>query len=428
MGWGIAVIAVALVVLGAPLFVVLGVVTLGSVYFLGDGFLVSIMEDMYYVVDKDVMLSIPFFIIAGAIMTAGGISRRLVNVGKSFVGWMPGGLAISSVTACVIFAAISGSSPATVIAIGSMMFPAMLKHGYKERFTIGLLASSGTLGILIPPSIPMIIYAIVVGTPQTPVSVAELFLAGVFPGLLIAIALALYSITNSLKNHNEDRAPFEIKNVFYALKDGIWALLLPVVILGGIYSGFFTPTEAGAIAVVYAAIVEFFIHHELKISRIPQIFADSAQMMGTLFLIMVIAIAFTKFLTLEQIPQQAVQWIGGFIESKFTFLIAVNLFLLVIGCFMDVISAILILGPILAPMAMHYGIHPIHFGIIFIVNLQIGYCTPPIGLNLFVASSIFKRDLGLVIRSVVPFALILLVSLLIISYVPAISLFLLDVL
>ena len=309
-----------------------------------------------------------------------------------------------------------------------MMFPAMLKHGYKERFTIGLLASSGTLGILIPPSIPMIIYAIVVGTPQTPVSVADLFLAGVFPGLLIAIALALYSITNSLKNHNEDRAPFEIKNVFYALKDGIWALLLPVVILGGIYSGFFTPTEAGAIAVVYAAIVEFFIHHELKISRIPQIFADSAQMMGTLFLIMIIAIAFTKFLTLEQIPQQAVQWIGGFIENKFTFLIAVNLFLLVIGCFMDVISAILILGPILAPMAMHYGIHPIHFGIIFIVNLQIGYCTPPIGLNLFVASSIFKRDLGLVIRSVVPFALILLVSLLIISYVPAISLFLLDVL
>nr|MBC8455643.1 TRAP transporter large permease [bacterium] len=233
---------------------------------------------------------------------------------------------------------------------------------------------------------------------------------------------------NSLKNHNEDRAPFEIKNVFYALKDGIWALLLPVVILGGIYSGFFTPTEAGAIAVVYAAIVEFFIHHELKISRIPQIFADSAQMMGTLFLIMIIAIAFTKFLTLEQIPQQAVQWIGGFIENKFTFLIAVNLFLLVIGCFMDVISAILILGPILAPMAMHYGIHSIHFGIIFIVNLQIGYCTPPIGLNLFVASSIFKRDLGLVIRSVVPFALILLVSLLIISYVPAISLVLLDVL
>jgi len=422
------IIAVALlcIVIGTPLFIVLAIVTLGSLHFLGDGMLSEMIADMFNAVNKDVLLAIPFFLIAGQLMTHGSIARRLVDFAKATVGWMPGGLAVSAIFACVFFAAISGSSPVTVIAIGTMMFPILIKENYKEKFSLGLITSAGSLGILIPPSIPMIIYAIVVSTPNHVISVADLFIAGVLPGLLIAFLLMVYSVVTQRVNPNETRIRFSFAQFRASFRSGILALFLPILILGGIYTGFFTPTEAAAAAVVYAFVVEVFIHRDLKIKEIPGIIIQSSTMMGSLFLIIVVAISFNQFLALERIPYQAAVWMNTIVSSPVMFLIVVNVFLLILGCFMDIMSAILIVGPLLGPIAVEFGIDPIHFAIIFIVNMEIGYLTPPLGLNLFVASSIFEKKIGTVIFSTLPFTLILLFALVLISYIPSISLFLVE--
>lgn len=426
MEYLIILVALISIVIGTPLFIVLTLVTMGSIYFLGDGMLTEVIADMFNAVNKDVLLAIPFFLVAGQIMTHGSIAKRLINFAKATVGWMPGGLAVTAIFACLFFAAISGSSPVTVIAIGTMMYPVLIKENYKENFSLGLITSAGSLGILIPPSIPMIIYAIVVSTPTNIISVADLFIAGVVPGLLIGLLLMIYSIFTHRSNVHETKIPFSFLQFRTSFKDGILALLLPIIILGGIYSGFFTPTEAAAVAVVYAFVVEVFIHKDLRIKQMPTIFIQSTSMMGTLFLIIVIAISFNQFLALERIPYQAAMWMNEIIKSPLMFLIVVNIFLLILGCFMDIMSAILIVGPILGPMAVEFGIDPIHFAIIFIVNMEIGYLTPPMGLNLFVASSIFEKKIGVVIRATLPFTLIMLFALILISYVPAISLFLVE--
>lgn len=418
--------ALICIVIGTPLFIVLSIVTLGSVYFIGDGMLTEMIADMFNAVNKDVLLAIPFFLVAGQIMTHGSIAKRLIDFAKATVGWMRGGLAVTAIFACLFFAAISGSSPVTVIAIGTMMYPALIKENYKENFSLGLITSAGSLGILIPPSIPMIIYAIVVSTPSHIVSVADLFIAGVIPGLLIGLLLMIYSVITQKQNIYETKIDFSFKQFRSSFKSGILALLLPIIILGGIYAGFFTPTEAAAVAVVYAFVIEVFIHKDLKIKQIPAIFIQSTSMMGTLFLIIVVAISFNQFLALERIPYQAAVWMNEIVNSPLMFLIVVNIFLLILGCFMDIMSAILIVGPLLGPMAVEFGIDPIHFAIIFIVNMEIGYLTPPMGLNLFVASSIFEKKIGYVVKSTLPFTLILLFALILISYIPSISLFLVE--
>lgn len=428
MGLVIAFMGLLLIAIGTPLFVVLGIVTISCVYFLGDGLLTEIIADMYNAVNKDVLLAIPFFIIAGALMTAGGISRRLINVAKAALGWLPGGLAVATVGACMFFAAISGSSPVTVIAIGTIMFPALVKEKYAENFGLGLVTSAGSLGILIPPSIPMIIYAIMVSTPERQVGVGNLFIAGIGPGLLIGALLMVYAIITGVRHKTIARAPFRWRGLVRPLREGIWALLLPLLILGGIYTGWFTATEAAAVAVVYAFLVEIFVHREVKIRQLPKIFVDSSLVMGTLFMILVIAMSFNQFLTLEQIPLQAAEALTGRISSQIGFLLMANILLLLVGCFMDIMSAILIVGPILAPIAFRFGIDPVHFGIIFIVNLEIGYLTPPMGINLFVASSVFGKPLLQTIRAAIPFTLIMLVALGLITYFPSISLWLVNVL
>lgn len=426
MGYVIVLIAVLCIILGTPLFAVLSIVTLGAIHFLGDGILTEVIADMFNAVNKDVLLAIPFFLIAGQLMTHGSIAQRLINVAKSVVGWMPGGLAVTTIFACIFFAAISGSSPVTVIAIGTMMFPALQKENYKEKFSLGLITSAGSLGILIPPSIPMIIYAIVVSTSTSPISVADLFIAGVIPGLMIGLFLAIYSVITQKGHTNEKELKFNFHNFIDSLKKGIWALLLPIIILGGIYGGLFTPTEAAAVAVVYAFIVEVIIHKELKLKQIPHIFVEGATVMGTLFLIIVVAISFNQFLALERIPLHAAEWLTQHVDSVVMFLILINIFLLVIGCFMDSMSAILIIGPLLGPIAVEFGIDPVHFAIIFIVNMEIGYLTPPLGLNLYVSSSIFNKSIGHVIISTIPFTIIMLFALILITYVPQISMFLVE--
>ncbi|MDX1958134.1 MAG: TRAP transporter large permease subunit [Leptospiraceae bacterium] len=411
---GLIILLMLLILFGQPLFVIMGAVTAYSFFFMGDGNIKGIIEDVFYAADKEILLAIPLFILAGNLMTHGSIARRLIRLGSSLTAPIPSGLAVAAVISCGIFAAISGSSPVTLIAIGGIMYPALKKAGYNQNFAMGILSSGGTLGIIIPPSIPMIIYAIMVG-----VSVMDLFIAGVGPGLLLLTALIIYSI---VKGWNMPRGKWDGKEILTSIKEGILALLMPGVILGGIYTGFFTATESAAIAVLYAIIIEVFVHRDLSIKKIPTILTESAEMLGTLFLILLLAVSLNKFMTFEHIPQTLVEKLSELISSKITFLLGVNILLLIVGCVMDIMSAILVLAPLLAPMAVHYGINPIHFGIIMIVNLEIGYITPPVGVNLFVASSIFREPLGKVIKSVMPLVLIFIVCLGIVTSFPQLSL------
>jgi C4-dicarboxylate transporter DctM subunit len=413
----------AMVALGMPLFVIIGVLAIMCFVFLGENFkgletLDLLPDKAAEMMGKNVLLAIPFFVVSGSIMSAGGIAQRLVDFARALVGWMPGGLAVAAVFSCVIFAAISGSSPVTVIAIGSMMYPQLIKAGYDRRFTLGLVSAGGSLGILIPPSIPMLVYAIVASSAQ-PIDVAELFLAGVVPGLMLGLIMAARSL---FAGQNVEREKFEFRVVVQRFRDGIWALGLPLVILGGIYTGMFTPTEAAAVSVIYALVVELLIHRNITAQDLPKILTEAVVNMGTILIIMALAFGLNAFLVEEMIPQQVVVWILARDLTPVTFLLIVNVFLLFVGALMDSISAILIIAPLIAPIGAELGIDPVHLGIIFIVNLEIGYLTPPIGINLFVASSVFRQPLGDVIRGVVPFIGLMLIGLVAVTYIPTIAL------
>ncbi|MCO4744482.1 MAG: TRAP transporter large permease subunit [Proteobacteria bacterium] len=438
--------SILLVFLGSPLFVAIGVGTVASWLLIRNGSTESVVADMFEATKKQELLAIPFFVLAGNLMTRGSISQRLIDFARALLGHLPGGLGVGAVLSCALFAAISGSSPVTVIAIGSLLFPMLVKDGYSESYSMGVLTTAGGLGIIIPPSIPMIVYAIVVGgmpgiSPEVVgenghpdlgtigVDPATLFKAGILPGFFIAFMLILYTFYVTwprgdvgMKRVTEpfQAGPYAM-SVATALRKGILSLMLPVLILGGIYGVLqipgtdigirFTVTEAAAVSVVYALFVELIVHRELKWKDLPDVVTESAVMMGSLFLILVIAISLNRFLSFQQVPEAATEWMLARVDSKITFLIMVNLFLLALGCVMDILSAILIVAPLLAPIAAQYGIHPVHFGIMFIVNLELGYLTPPMGINLFVASTVFERSILDVIKAVVPFLLVMLVCL-----------------
>jgi C4-dicarboxylate transporter DctM subunit len=421
IGWLIVLAACLCLLLGAPLFTALGVVTLACVYFLGDGFLIEVVADMFNTVNKDMLLAIPFFVAAGQIMTEGTIARRLVATAQAWVGWLPAGLAVTGVAACVFFAAISGSSAVTLIAVGSVLYPALRKADYPEKFSLGLLTTGGSLGVLVPPSIPMILYGVVVSTPDRPVPVGDLYLAGIVPALLIATVLAIWSMWSHRKMA---RLRFSLSEAMTATKKGFWSLLLPFLVLGSIYSGKCTATEAAAVAVLYALVVELFIHRDMKWRKLPDVLTQGGLTMGTLFLVIVLSQSLNQYLALEQIPQRLAEDIQGVIHSKWMFAILVNIFLLIAGCPMDMMSAILLLGPILSPMAAAYGFDPVHFAIIFIVNMEIGYLSPPIGLNLFIASSVFKAPMEKVVAACVPYMILLVGCLGLITWFPSLSLWL----
>ncbi len=434
-GWLILIAGLALILVGAPLFLAIGVASVGAVTLIQGFSAANVAKDMFEAVKKEELLAIPFFVLAGNLMTHGSIAERLVAVARAFVGRMPGGLGLATVGACVFFAAISGSSPVTVIAVGSIMFPMLVRERYPEDYSIGVLTSAGSLGIIIPPSVPMIIYAIMVSTQDNPVSPNDLFVAGILPGMLIAATFTVYTLYQT----RPTRPGLDIQ--YEAPKDGyfknlgrqLWrsapSLVLPVLILGGIYGVLgplrFTVTEAAAVAVVYALFVELLVHRELKLRDLPKVLSESGVMMGSLFLIIVLAMAFNKFLSEQYIPQDAAAWLQAHVHSKAQFLILVNLFLLALGCVMEIVSAILIVAPLLAPIAVSYGIDPIHFGIIFIVNLELGYLTPPMGINLFVSSTVFGRPVVQVMKASAPFLLLMLLCLVLIVIFPQLSLALL---
>ncbi|MCG8636201.1 MAG: TRAP transporter large permease subunit [Desulfobacterales bacterium] len=407
----------ALLFLGVPIAVILGVTTLVCLVFFTSTPLHIITQQLFNALDKFVLLAIPFFILAGAVMTRGGIARKLVAFVNSLVGWFPGGLAMAGILACIFFAAISGSSPATVVAIGSIMIPALIKAGYGEKFSLGLITVSGSLGIVIPPSIPMILYCLVMN-----VSVAEIFMAGIVPGLLIGFALMVYTFFIAKKNNWRVSGSASFPELVRTAREGIWALLLPFIVLGGIYSGLFTPTEAAAVSVIYALFIEIFVYKEFKFADITDVCREAAVLSACLLFILSTAMTFIWLLTAEQIPHQLADIIIEHIHSPWMFLLTVNILFLILGCFMDDVSAMLILAPIFMETLNRYGIDLVHFGIVMVLNIQMGMLTPPFGLNLFVASGITREPLIKIARGVAPFLGIMLLCLMLVTYVPWISL------
>ncbi|ALN17379.1 C4-dicarboxylate TRAP transporter large permease protein DctM [Ectopseudomonas mendocina] len=362
------------------------------------------------------LLAIPFFLLSGAFMTTGGVARRLIDFANACVGHIRGGLAIGAVLACMLFAALSGSSPATVAAVGSIAIAGMVRSGYPQAFGAGIVCNAGTLGILIPPSIVMVVYAA-----ATEQSVGKLFMAGVIPGIMLGVVLmvAIYIVARIKKLPALPRASF--REWLRSAREAFWGLLLMVIILGGIYTGMFTPTEAAAVAAVYAGFVALFVYKDLKVRDCPKVLLESGKLTIMLMFIIANAMLFAHVLTTEQIPQTITAWVVELGLQPWQFLLVVNIVLLVAGAFMEPSAIILILAPILFPIAMQLGIDPIHLGIIMVVNMEIGLITPPVGLNLFVTSAVTGMPLTAVIRAAMPWLMLLLSFLMIITYIPAVS-------
>jgi C4-dicarboxylate transporter DctM subunit len=370
-------------------------------------------------IEKFEIMAIPFFILAGNFLTHGGVARRMIKFATALVGHWRGGLALGGVLACALFAAVSGSSPATVVAIGSILLPAMVKQGYPVKFGVGVIGTAGGLGILIPPSIVMVIYAV-----STNSSIGKLFIAGIIPGLLLA-SLLMFVTWFVAKRRNYPRMPkASFSTMLRALRESIWGLLLIVVVIGGIYSGIFTATEAAAMSAVYAFVVAVFVYKDMKLKDVPKTLLASANMSAMILYIITNAVLFSFLLTSEQIPQQLTDWITHMGLGSVGFLIMVNLLLLAAGNFMEPSSILLITAPLLFPMAMQLGIDPIHLGIIMTVNMEIGMITPPVGLNLYVASGISRLGLTETTKACAPWILVMLAYLILITYIPAISLWL----
>lgn len=406
-----------LMLIGVPIAISLGLSSAITIMFFSPDSVRGLVIKMFETSEHYTLLAIPFFLIAGAFMTTGGVAKRLIDFANACVGHIRGGLAIGSVLACMLFAALSGSSPATVAAVGSIAIAGMVRSGYPVEFGAGIICNAGTLGILIPPSIVMVVYAA-----ATEQSVGKMFIAGVVPGALLGLALmvAIYIVARIKNLPAQPRASFF--EWFRALRQSLWGLLLIVIILGGIYSGMFTPTEAAAVAAVYSAFIALFVYRDMGIRDLPKVMLDSGKMTVMLMFIIANAMLFAHVLTTEQIPQLISQWVLGLGLEPWMFLIVVNLVLLIAGNFMEPSAIILIMAPIFFPIAVQLGIDPIHFGIIMVVNMEIGLITPPVGLNLFVSSAVTGMPITRTIRAAMPWLLILLGFLMVITYIPAVSL------
>jgi C4-dicarboxylate transporter DctM subunit len=404
---------------GLPIAMALGLSSILTILLFEHDTLASLALSFFQTMDQFTLLAIPFFILAANFLTTGGVAKRMINFAVAAVGHLPGGLAIASVLACMLFAAVSGSSPATVVAIGSIVIAGMVEAGYTQSFATGVIVNAGTLGILIPPSIVMIVYA-----EATEASVGRLFMAGVIPGILLGLSLmvAIYVAARIKKLPRQPRASLsERLRLFW---DALWGLLLIIIVMGGIYGGVFTPTEAAAVAAVYAFFAAVFIYRDLHITDVPRVLLDSGRVSVMLLFIIGNAFLFGHVLTTSQIPQSISEMVAAAHMAPWHFLLIVNVILLVAGNFMDPSAIVLITAPILFPTARKLGIDPIHLGIIYVVNMEIGLVTPPVGLNLFVASGITNMTLVDVVRASVGWLMILLGFLIVVTYIPEVSLYL----
>lgn len=426
MGSLVSLLLTVIAFLGAPLFIViLAAAMLG--FYVSDIPLTVITIEVYRLVDTPLLLALPLFTLSGYLLAESNLSSRLVRVTKSFLGWMPGGLAIVAYVTCAFFTAFTGASGVTIVAVGALLLPALVEGGYRERFSLGLVTTSGSLGLLLAPSLPLILYGVIVQQMDLPepFTLQELFIAGVFPAVLMITLLSAYSIWAS-PDAALQRQPFDREDAWQAITDMRWELPLPLIVLGGIYSGFFAVSEAAAVTAFYVLIVEVLIYREVPLLKLPGIIRDAMVMVGGILLILAVSLAFTNFLIDAEIPQFLIEKVGEFIESKVTFLILLNVLLLALGAILDIFSALIIMVPLIVPMALRFGIDPVHLGIVFLANMQIGYFTPPIGMNLFIASYRFKKSIAELYRATLPFMAVLLFALLIITYIPELSLYLLD--
>jgi C4-dicarboxylate transporter DctM subunit len=409
--------------IGVPIAFALGFSSLITIMLFGNDSLASMALKLYETSEHYTLMAIPFFILGGSIMSTGGVAKRLVRFAIACVGHVRGGLPIAAVLACTFFAAVSGSSPATVVAVGSIMIGGMIKAGYTQKFAAGVMCNAGTLGILMPPSIVMVVYCAV-----TEQSVGRIFLAGIIPALILATALSIAIYVRARMTNLQPSPKASTKELLDSAKDAIWGFILLVIILGGIYGGVFTPTEAAAVAAVYAILVSVYIYKDIKLKDLPHIFVDSSKTIVMLMFIIANAILFAHVLTTERIPQIISEQIISYGLTPVYFLLIVNILLLIAGNFMEPTAILLILAPIFFPIAINLGIDPIHLGIIMVVNMEIGMVTPPVGLNLFVTSGITGMPVYSVLKAALPWLSVLLVFLIVITYVPIISTFLPDTL
>jgi len=411
----LTILVLVLFALRQNIFIILAV-AVGWLYAtVGRGTLEDVFQDMFFSVDQEVLLSVPLFILAGNIMSHGSIARRLIRVATAVTAPIPGGLAVATVLSCAGFAAVSGSSTVTLLAIGPITYPALIQNGYDKRFALGTLCAAGTLGIIVPPSIPLILFGV-----ATQTSITDLFVAGIGPAIMLTTLMAGYAFW---RNRHMPRGHWDVREILVALRQGALALFMPVLILGGIYSGHFTATESAAVAVIYALMVEMLIHRDMDLATLRGACIQTLILAGALLPVLALAMSLNTFMTLERVPQDIIQWVSGMISGKYTFILFVSLLLLAVGTVMEITPAVLIMGPLLVPLAKSYGIDPVHFGIMMIVNLELGYLTPPMGLNLFVATTAFQVPFGQVLRAALPMLVLMLVGLAVVSLVPALSLY-----
>ncbi len=409
-----------LALLGAPLFIIIAASALLGFY-RSEVDLSVVTIEFYRIAEMPVLLAIPLFTFAGYLLSESRAPQRLVRVTHALLGWLPGGLAIVSLVACALFTAFTGASGVTIVALGALLYPALTQAGYKQNFGLGLVTTSGSLGLLFAPALPLILYAVIaqqLGIGDG-ITVENMFLAGVLPGLLMLAMLSAWSLWSS---RNQPLSPFSWAEAGAALREAAWEMPLPVVVLGGVYSGYFAISEAAAVTAFYVLVVEVLIHREISPRDLPKIMREAMLLVGGILVILGMSLASTSYLIDAEIPTRLFETVREWVTDKITFLILLNLFLLILGTMLDIFSALVLLVPLLLPIALGYGIDPVHLGIIFLANMQIGYFTPPVGMNLFIASYRFKKPILQLYRATLPWFLILLLAVLIITYWPALSL------
>lgn len=415
-----------LALLGAPLFAIILAVAMIGFYAVGVDLSVIAIE-LYRIADTPALVALPLFTFAGYLLGESQTSRRLVRLTRALLGWMPGGLAVVAFVTCAFFTAFTGASGVTIVALGALLYPALKQAGFPEQFSMGLVTTSGSLGLLLPPSLPLILYGIIAQQLNVGRSLAigDLFLAGILPGCLMIVLLSAWSVWVN-RRHPVPLVPLSRNEARAAFREAIWEIPLPLFVLGGIYGGFFAISEAAAVTALYVLGVEVFIYKEIRLRQLPGIMRESMIMVGGILLILGVSLASTNFLIDAQVPMRLFTFIQAHVSGKIVFLILLNLLLLMLGAILDIFSAIVIMVPLILPVAVNYGIDPVHLGIIFLANMQIGYVTPPVGMNLFIASYRFKTPVTTVYRATVPFMLVLLAAVVIITYWPGLSLMLIG--
>lgn len=409
---------VFLAILGTPLFIIMSLAALVAFTFSGVE-VSAVAQEFYRISSAPTLMTIPLFTFAGYLMAESKSPQRLLKLAETGLGWLPGGISIVALVVCAFFTAFTGASGVTIIALGGLIYPILMRDGYSEKYTLGMITASGSLGLLFPPSLPIILYGMV-----AKVDIDKLFKAGIVPGIVIMSVLSFWAVYNSPKHTGEKTNKFILKDFVAALKEAWLEALLPVAVLVGIYGGIVTVTEAAAFTALYIFIVEVFIYKDLDLFKdIPRVIVDSMSLVGGILLILCCALGFTNFLVDEEVPLKIFALMKEFLHDKYSFLLFLNIFLLIVGCLMDIFSAIIVVVPLIIPIANDFGVDPIHLAIIFLANLEIGYLTPPVGINLFIGSFRFNKPITTLYRASVPFLILLIIALVIITYVPSLSLF-----